>query len=249
MQTAAPFLTPNIETVPLPANFLGFDSRFVDADLLSEGYRRNLPHWRCKGGTYFVTFRLNDSLPQSVIEEMQEEKLRWQRIFAHHKTEAVGGIPSEVFLEYEESQKRTFLKAEGLLDFGLGSCLLKEEDTRDIVDDAVRYFDDERYYLFAWCVMPNHVHVALQPIDDWSLEDILGSWKKFSAAKINTKFGRSGQLWQTESFDRLVRDAAHYYKVVRYIAKNPASAGLLENEATVGLCRTILNANKEQAHD
>ena len=36
-------------------------------------YERNLPHWRQEGGTYFVTFRLADSLPASVAEDVLRE--------------------------------------------------------------------------------------------------------------------------------------------------------------------------------
>ncbi len=40
-------------------------------------YRRNLPHWRQDGTTYFVTFRLGDSLPRRVLDQWEYEKQLW----------------------------------------------------------------------------------------------------------------------------------------------------------------------------
>ncbi len=61
-----------------------------------------------------------------------------------------------------------------------------------VVCDALKHFDGERYYLHAWCVMPNHVHVAFEPIDPYELGAIVGSWKSFTAKVINRNLGRDG---------------------------------------------------------
>src|SRR5262249_62338873 len=42
-------------------------------------YQRHLPHWRQDGATYFVTFRLADSLPQSKLDELALLKEAWER--------------------------------------------------------------------------------------------------------------------------------------------------------------------------
>jgi len=41
-------------------------------------YTRNLPHWRQPGATYFVTFRLIDSIPYDVWQEMRGEAMAWR---------------------------------------------------------------------------------------------------------------------------------------------------------------------------
>ncbi len=46
------------DSVEIPAGFRG-----LDPDLEVRIYRRGLPRWRQEGATYFVTFRLVDSLP------------------------------------------------------------------------------------------------------------------------------------------------------------------------------------------
>ena len=51
----------------VPDWFRPCDPRWSDPALDAGSYRRNLPHLRIEGATYFVTFRLNDSLPESVV--------------------------------------------------------------------------------------------------------------------------------------------------------------------------------------
>ncbi|MCE2692854.1 MAG: hypothetical protein LW645_01085 [Verrucomicrobiaceae bacterium] len=52
----------------IPEDFKPFDWR---GDFWN--YERNLPHWRQPGVTYFITFRLNDSLPREVVEAAKRE--------------------------------------------------------------------------------------------------------------------------------------------------------------------------------
>lgn len=92
----------------------------------------------------------------------------------------------------------------------------------------MHHFDGSRYELDAYVVMPNHVHVLLRPTQ-WAiypLENILGGWKQFSSGHINRQMGLAGELWQDESFDRIVRDEEHLYRVLQYIGNNPERAGL-----------------------
>ncbi len=74
--------------------------------------------------------------------------------------------------------------------------------------------------------MPNHVHVLFTLREDRTLEAVLHSWKRHSAREINAWLGRTGALWQRDYFDRLVRDAAHFARCVRYIRRNPVKANL-----------------------
>ena len=85
----------------------------------------------------------------------------------------------------------------------------------------LRHFDGDRVLQIAWVVMPNHVHAVFVLNPAWSLEKIILSWKGFTARKINPLLGRTGNFWQRDYFDRLVRDAKHLANCVRYIRRNP----------------------------
>ncbi len=73
--------------------------------------------------------------------------------------------------------------------------------------------------------MHNHVHLAIKPLDGFELEEILESAKGFVSRKANAHLRRSGKLWEQESYDRIIRDEEHLFRVVQYIGRNPAKAG------------------------
>jgi REP element-mobilizing transposase RayT len=112
-----------------------------------------------------------------------------------------------------------------------------------VVSNAVLPFEEQRYNLAAWCVMPNHVHVVVQPfsgitggtpVPHADLPEILHSWKSFTAKEANRLLKRSGEFWQAEYYDHLIRDEADFDHSVRYVLDNPIKAGL-RNWKWVGL--------------
>jgi type I restriction enzyme R subunit len=113
------------------------------------------------------------------------------------------------------------------LDQCHGSCLL--ETAHSIVGRSLEFFHGQRVWLGDYVVMPNHVHVIIQPFPGVQLEEWLYSIKRFTSTEIARNCSldartvmRQGHLWQTESFDRIVRDAEELARTRRYIANNPA---------------------------
>lgn len=106
---------------------------------------------------------------------------------------------------------------------------MKYPANANVVADALRHFDGERYELASFVVMPNHV-VLFRPLDGYALGEIVKSWKGFTAREINKGMGKSGSLWQDEYWDRLIRSERHFHKVAEYIRKNPAKAALRDGE-------------------
>jgi len=181
-------------------------------------YERNLPHWRQAGATYFVTFRLGDSLPQGKLRELERFRIEWERNHPPPRdSEALDELAREMFRQIER-----------WLDQGYGQCELKQPALADFITNAMHHFDGSRYELGAYVVMPNHVHLIVRPADakEDALELILKSWKQFSARKINAATRSRGTLWQQESFDRIIRDEDHLYRTLQYIGRNPDKAGL-----------------------
>ena len=179
---------------------------FIPANRLDAVHSRGyLPHWQVEHAIYFVTFRLADSLPKWVVLELKQER--------------------DHFLRFSSSTERARLNAAFAarldleLDAGRGTCLLRDHGST--VAEALKHFDSERYDLHAWCVMPNHVHVLVQPHPGNALPRILHSWKSYTAHVI----GR-GPIWQREYFDRVIRTSTDYATTKSYIQNNPAKAGL-----------------------
>ena len=168
----------------------------------SRGY---LPHFDGGAITQFVTLHLADSVPTKVVA-------RWQQQFRH----------------LAEPKQRVILqtRVEKYLDMGYGQCFLKDPRIAAMLQESLLAFDQLRYELFAWVIMPNHAHSLLTPDKTWSLERLVHSHKSYTAHEANRILKRRGQFWMNEYFDRYIRNADHFRTTVRYIENNPVKAGL-----------------------
>jgi REP element-mobilizing transposase RayT len=134
-------------------------------------------------------------------------------------------------LSEKEASAERRRRIETYLDAGFGRAWLREVHIAELVQNSLLHFDGERYYLHAWVIMPNHVHVLLTPCTGWSLSEILHSWKSYTAKEANHILGRTGNFWEEEYFDRFIRNEQHFIATVDYIESNPVKAGLcIRNE-------------------
>jgi len=200
-----------------------------DPDGEMDNYRRNLPHWRQDGALYFITFSLADSLPKEIIKQIDLQRKR-----LHKK--GTGKLRRFEQIEY----RRLFgEKIEKILDSGHGVNYLADPENGQIVANALRFFHQKRYILDEWVVMPNHVHVIIQPMKNWTIEKITHSWKSYTAHEINKRLKLSGQFWMHESYDRIIRNETELYHLRKYILRNPQKArlkkGFLLSTASVPL--------------
>ena len=91
---------------------------------------------------------------------------------------------------------------------------------RQQVAEMLHRFDGDRYELFAYVVMDDHVHALLQPHVEFPLEGIVHSWKSYSAWLFQ-RGHRQGRVWQREYYDRIVRSRTDFDEKLRYILDNP----------------------------
>jgi primosomal protein N' (replication factor Y) len=123
---------------------------------------------------------------------------------------------------------------EQLLDAGYGSCALARLEIATAVENAFKHFDGTRYQLGDFVIMPNHVHVLVRPHENESLQDIVHSWKSFTAKRANELLKTTGAFWRNEYFDHLVRSQAQYEKFRNYIADNPVKSHLKADAYRLG---------------
>jgi putative transposase len=81
--------------------------------------------------------------------------------------------------------------------------------------------------VWAWCLMPNHVHLILAPVGEDGLRATLAPLHTRYAQEINRREGRCGHLWQGR-FASFPMDDAHLYACLRYVELNPVRARLAE---------------------
>jgi REP element-mobilizing transposase RayT len=176
-----------------------FENVRKDAHFFSviESLRRHLPHRYAVGKPVFLTWRLHGTLP---IGRSFPEKL---------------------------SSGQAFVAMDQLLDHpAAGPRFLSSPEIASIVAEAILSRDGGPYRLHEWVVMPNHVHLLITPLTEVS--KVMQSLKRFTARECNKIPGRTGQaFWQDESYDRLVRDAAEFSRIARYIEMNPVRAELV----------------------
>jgi putative transposase len=188
----------------------------------SRGY---LPHFESADAIQHVTYRLADSLPADALARLE------------HELRTVPQGRRDI-----ERRKRI----EAWIDAGHGCCILREPVVAETVQASFLHFDGERYRLFAWVVMPNHVHVLFQTLAGWTVAKIVASWKSFTGRRIAEymdQVGWGGQagawrsqgerqgerrVWQREYWDRFMRNEQHFWTAVAYIHNNPVKAGLVE---------------------
>jgi REP element-mobilizing transposase RayT len=181
--------------------------------------RGRLPHWEKEGATYFITFRLADSLPQSVLDRIESER--------HAIVTTANQLLRD--LRADERKKIGELSTpviEQFLDTGAGACQLRNPLIAEELANTLRHFDEKRYRLFAWCIMPNHVHVVVRLFPSEQLAAVVHSWKSFSAKQANRVLGVHGTFLRREYYDHLIRSEEEFEHAVRYVAENPGKANL-----------------------
>ncbi len=203
---------------PAPANPLRSGTH-------SRGY---LPHVKREGASYFVTFRLADSLPEPVLLKIQGKRAeRLRRFYADQQARKTLGVAPRSEDTLEDIERDYFREIERFLDRGAGKCVLRQPEVAGMVASALTFFDGQRYRLDAWVVMPNHVHVLVWPMPNHSLSEILHSWKRFTSREANKVLGRTGDtFWQRESYDHWIRNDEEHARCCRYTILNPVKARL-----------------------
>ena len=224
-----------------------------------------LPHWEQEGATYFITFRTADSLPRSVAELLMRQRNDWLRrngIHTEHEnwTTKLRLLSHDLQRAYHSEYST---KLEAALDEGHGACVLRNYELARIVADSLLHFDGQhvadslgdcgdelrsnsatkkpetRYHISDFVVMPNHVHVMVCFLPGVRLLAQCRSWKHFTAVKINSALGTTGEFWQSESFDHLVRDPDHFIRLRQYIAENRGKANLKSGEGIHYQCPNL----------
>lgn len=203
---------------------------------MSDFYRRKLPHWQPEGQMFFITFRLANSLPVQIIQELEAERERERQDIR----EKFGGAQQRD--ELYKLEKKYF----GRFDAWLDRCTeesprwLADENIAQIVADELHALDGVRYRLIAYCLMSNHGHLVIDTEEHhikpnhtgvtapYPLTDTLKRLKGRTARFCNLALGQNGPFWHHESYDHVVRDQKEYERIIGYTLNNPVKAGLVE---------------------
>ena len=190
--------------------------------------RRRLPHWDASGCAYFVTFRTADSISRDEAGEIR-------RLREELRLSTAKGLAT-----HREAQRKLFRYQESRLDLGSGTRPFQDPSIARLMEEVLQHLNQAHYRLGTWCVMPNHVHVVVAPLEDRQLSKIVQAWKSVSSRRINQALGTSGKFWQEECFDHLIRSPSEHERFDRYIVDNPSKAGLVDWHSVSQLGQTTI---------
>ena len=194
--------------------------RGLDPNKPLETYTRNLTHWRQDGATYFVTFNLADALPSPKKAKLESMRRQWERQNPPPRDEKT----------WTEYARILFRSVEKWMDAGYGACWFRREPYRNELHRSILHFHQQRYEIGCFVIMANHCHLVIRPFESIKLEEEIGSMKSVTANFINKRERSKGPVWHQESYDRIIRDEEHLYRVVQYIGSNPRRAGIPEQD-------------------
>jgi REP element-mobilizing transposase RayT len=194
---------------------------------------RHRPHIHPPDSILFVTYRLAGSIPKATVLEYKAKKawlagqLKLVKEARRSETPELNGWIEQV----ENFNRDWFVKFEDIMHKAKnGPMWMKDERVADAVATSLQKLNGDAYRLDAYSVMSNHVHAVFKPflsekelqesLDEHgrpiftsehpSLSRIMQSLKGGSSRECNRILCRTGQFWEHESFDRVVREGKFY---------------------------------------
>jgi len=229
--------------------FVGFDPK-APVGFLRGG---NLPHWRQDGVTYFVTWRTADSMPKKLVDAWYAEREAWLKMHPEPwdtKTEEsyyqlfpdrwekwldechgecllakpdLRKIVEDVLIHDDASRVAAATPSSREQRDDTVAGAFNQSDEASLSASTTGALQPPKYRLKDFVVMPNHVHVLVTPLGEYTLSEAVQEWKSVSSHRINKALGRKGDFWQKDYFDHIVRSADQLGKFRSYIQRNPLS--------------------------
>jgi REP element-mobilizing transposase RayT len=213
---------------------------------------RHRPHIHPPGSILFVTYRLAGSIPQPTVRMYKAKKQWLANEVERARAESLRGDGTELeawLKRIEQFNRAWFVKFENILHGAkFGPMWMQDERVAAKVSESLSQLDGKAYRLDAYSIMSNHVHAVFQPFlsednlkkgkdlsghpiflsEFPSLARIMQLLKGKSARECNLVLSRTGQFWEHERFDHVIRKGK-FDKTVRYVLNNPVKVGLVDH--------------------
>ncbi len=188
-------------------------------------HKEKLPHIQPQESIIFITIRLDIHLNQEYFD-----------LLIAKKAEITNSVEN---IHNEDERKIIFNKKLFAVQDKYFDCyqdtgnLFINSKCAKVLENELHNFNGIMYELYAFTIMPNHVHFLCRPLlnssgEEYSLAIIMNRIKGRTARFINQEMNRSGSLWQKEYYDHYVRNEQELNNIVRYIVLNPMKAGLVD---------------------
>ena len=194
---------------------------------LIEKHRRFLPHYQEAGQVISLTWRLEGELPLAIEALVQDMK----SLMIEIKSKSNKQCSHDLFTQYERLVQRYDDQLGKHKSPGL-NLIVPEQAI--IITTAFHFYNKQLYILHAYCIMPNHVHLLLEPLRQQDgrytpISDIVRRLKGYTAKQITLKAPDTQNVWRADYFDRFIRSDRDYINTVLYILNNPVKASLISD--------------------
>jgi putative transposase len=107
-----------------------------------------------------------------------------------------------------------------------------EADYQTFLEGLRKYNSMGCYRLYAWCLMPNHLHLLLQEtVESEPIDKIMRRLDTWYVFRYNRRYERSGALFDGRYKSETVENDGYFLTVLRYIHRNPVKAGIAVSPA------------------
>ena len=165
-------------------------------------HKRKLPHIQVQNMPNFITFRTHKSI-DSYVKKLTQQ----------NQETKVKQYQIDKYLD--NSDKGAYFYR---LQLEIFKKILHKKDKLD-------------YNLMAYAIMPNHIHLLIEPKKDLAI--IMKMLKGSSVKLLNESLNMSGSFWAREYYDKVLRDEKQVDKTIRYVLNNPVKANLSDAQERV----------------
>jgi len=100
-------------------------------------------------------------------------------------------------------------------------------DRRKYLSLLKKYARRYRLKVIAYCLMTNHVHLIVAPMEEKSLGCTMRAVQQSYAVYLNRKTGQTGHVWQRRYYSTVL-DESHLWCAIRYVEQNPVRANMVK---------------------
>jgi len=195
---------------------------------LIERHRRYLPHYQEAGQIISLTWRLEGDLPQAIEALIKELK----DLMAKIRSRSNDQYSLDLYMQYDQTILRY---DEQLGRYKSPSVDLRNTKLATVISKAFHFYDKNLYNLHAYCIMPNHIHLLVEPLMQANgkyapVSDIVRRLKGYTARQIIASTPDVHKIWRDDYFDRFIRNEKDYEYTVNYILNNPVKAELCDTQ-------------------
>jgi REP element-mobilizing transposase RayT len=99
---------------------------------------------------------------------------------------------------------------------------------KQAIQSLLFYREQGKWLIFAYCLMPDHLHLLVTPQDGANLSSLIGNYESYTT-RTAWRYGVIGSFWQRSFYDHILRSSEDSSGIVAYILDNPRRAGLVEH--------------------